>query len=494
MSMMGNGELRISLLLISTAAILGGCATVPPETANAQSRASEATQSRTNSGNDEYDGWLFKSLTGRKTADKPAAANANRTASASSGVQQASATMPASNESSPWVPGPASPSAQGMPAATSGPVLFPNAAEKTIAGPPPSVPAELPAHPAGAVSIGDVKAEEEKKSFEWSDLAPENIYKNAKAAAGYGPNEAIARTALGEGKTLFIEKKYAEAIAKFATAADRWPDSPLEEDALFLKGESEFFADRYPKAHDTYGGLLKKYSNTRYLDTVMARQFALGRYWEQLQDKTPKWPVTPNVTDGSRPLFDTFGYAVQAYERVRLHDPTGPLADDSLMALANAYFRRGQFENAAYNYELLMKEYPNSEFQAKAHVLGLQAKMRVYQGTMYVQGPLDDAKKIADQTLDQFSKDLGPERERVAQARAQIVEEKANREFALAQYYEQKKYYGAARMYYQSVIAEYPSTDRAKQARARLEAIRHEPDSPPNHFSWLTDWFEPPKK
>src|SRR3990172_2006816 len=101
----------------------------------------------------------------------------------------------------------------------------------------------------------------------------------------------------GDLQTLFRDKKYKEAAGKFATAADRWPDSPLEEDALFLKGESEFFADQYPKAHDTYGGLMKKYSNTRHLDTVVRREFAIGHYWEQLQDAKPTWPVTPNVTD-----------------------------------------------------------------------------------------------------------------------------------------------------------------------------------------------------
>ena len=103
--------------------------------------------------------------------------------------------------------------------------------------------------------------------------------------------------------------------------------------------ESEFFSDQYPKAHDTYGGLLKKYTNTRYLDTVAAREFALGRYWEQLQDAKPTVAASPNATDGSRPMFDTFGYAIQAYERVRLNDPTGPLADAAVMAMGNAYFR-----------------------------------------------------------------------------------------------------------------------------------------------------------
>ena len=252
----------------------------------------------------------------------------------------------------------------------------------SAAGPPPAIPAALPPPPSGAISISAIKLkEEEKKGFELSDLAPENIYKNMKKAAGYGPDENFAKATMEEGKALFNAKKYKEAGAKFATAADRWPDSPLEEDALFLQGESEFFSDQYPKAHDTFGGLLKKYSNTRHLDTVMRREFAIGLYWEQLYTAKPTWPVTPNVTEKSRPMFDTFGYAVQAYERIRMYDPQGPLADDSLMALGNAYFGRGQWGDAAYNYDLLCKEYPNSEHQLNAHLFGLQANMRAVSGS-----------------------------------------------------------------------------------------------------------------
>lgn len=470
---MSSAGSRIGLTLTCALVVLGGCASVPPAPPQAQN------QSKT--GNDEYEGWLFKSLTGRRAAPET---TQNTTAS---GVVQASATEPAPNGVGPWIPGPASPSASRTAASASGPEL-------TAAGPPPSIPPELPASTKAGFSIKDYKEKEEKKSgFQWSDLDPSNIYKNAKKAAGYGPNEQIARTTKQEGEALFRDKKYKEAAAKFATAADRWPDTPLEEDALFLKGESEFFSDQYPKVHDTFGGLLKKYTNTRHLDTVMKREFDMGLYWERLHENKPKWPVTPNVTDGSRPMFDTFGYAVQAFERIRMHDPTGPLADDSLMALGNAYLRREQFEEAAYNYDLLIKEYPNSEHQMKAHEFGLQAKMRVYQGTMYVGGPLKDARKIADRTLTQYGEKLGPERERVAKARAQIVEEMANRDYALGQYYEGHKYFGAARMYYDSVIKEYPNTEKAKEAQARLQAIRGEPDSPPNHFKWLTERFESKK-
>jgi TolA-binding protein len=483
---MSSERARLLLMLACILSVLGGCAGVPP--------APPHTQNGAASGGDEYDGWLFKSLTGRGNKESSAAQQVPPQGAATTPTASAWPAQPGA--AGPLIPGPASPSASGMagPPTTGSPVIF--APGETVAGPPPSIPAELPSAPGGAVSIGDIKGKEEekKKGFELSDLAPENIYKGLKAAAGYGPNEQVARAAMQEGKALYRDKKYKEAAAKFAVAADRWPDSPLEEDALFLQGDSEFFSDQYRKAHDTYGGLLKKYSNSRYLDTVAAREFSIGRYWEQKYDAKPTWPTTPNLTDDSLPRFGTFSYAIQAYERVRQYDPTGPLADASVMALGNAYFRQGQFEDAAQHYDTLRKEYPNSKYQMNAHLLDLQAKMRVYQGTLYDETALKDAGKIADQTLAQFSDKLGTERARVAQARAQILEEKANRDFVRAEYYEQHKYYGAARFYYKGVIDEYPSTERAKEARTRMEKIRTEPDEPPNHFAWLTGIFETKKR
>lgn len=354
-----------------------------------------------------------------------------------------------------------------------------------VATPPPMLPAELP-----DASLSQAAApKEENNGFDWSDLEPENVYKSLKAAAGYGPNEGIARATMKEGRSLFAEKKYAEAAGKFASAADRWPDSPLEEDAMFLLAESYFFSDQYPKAHDVYGRLLKKYGNTRHLDTVVAREFALGRYWEQLHRAKPLWPIAPNATDASRPQFDTFGNAMDAYQRVQIHDPIGPLADDSLMATASAYFRNGQYEKAAYYYDLLRKEYPNSPFQKQAHLLAVQAKLRIYQGNLYDGKPLEEAGQIADQTLTQFGPQLGEERQRVLETRGQILERQAERDYAVAQFYETKKAFGAARYYYQEILNDYPETRQAQQARARLEKIRDLPDNPPNRFAWLTDLF-----
>jgi outer membrane protein assembly factor BamD (BamD/ComL family) len=497
-----RGLTDLLLLAFSLAVISTGCVGGPWASSQVRAAAKDSSASDGYGEGSDSGGWLFPWLSGRKlganeTSRTPAQPQPN---AAMSPTQPSDMANPGNSQpvvqTSALQPDPSA-SISG-PSAVVSTVATPAIGEDnsrefpvsilppqpTIVTPPPKI---LPDPPPTPSSYAD-PTKDKDEDF-WAKLAPENVYKSIKKATGYGPNETIARADFKAGQDLFRQKKFSEAADKFKTAADHWPDTPLEEDALFMLAESQFFSDQYPKAHDAYAKLLKKYTNTRHLDWAVRREFAIGRYWEQLDDYQRKWPTTPNLTDKSRPLFDTFGYAVQAYQNVRMYDPAGPLADDSLMATAVAYFRRGQFESAAEDFDLLRREYPNSEFQKYAHILDLQAKMRVYQGKYYDPTALTEAGEIADQTMAQFGAQLGAEQARVVKAKRQILEEKANREFAMAQYYEKQKYYGAARYYYQGLIQAYPTTQRANDAREKLEALKGLPDEPPNRFKWLTDLF-----
>jgi len=448
---MSTQGLSVPVVFALALGLCGGCAGVPPVPTDAQSPPPAARSTSGSGYCDDDEGWLFDRLTGR---DRSASSQ-----NAPSGVIPASATEPAAK--------------------------------------PPA-----PASPATAAAAAP-KGDDGDSGFDASKLKPKSIYSSIKKAFGYGPNEAKAKAALKEGEVVFRQAaellrrqqhaeataKFEEAAAKFKTAAARSPDSPLEEDALFLLGESRFFSDQYSKSHDTYGELLKKYDNTRSLDTAMAREFAIGRLWEEQYAKHPRPPIVPNLTDKTQPTFDTFGNALDAYARIRQYDPIGPLADDAVMATANAYFRKKRFEEAAFHYDLIRKEYPKSEHQAKAHILGLQSKLRVYQGPRYDGKPLSDASEIAAQTLTQFRGELGEEESRMLQARQRITELKAARDLAMAEYYDKKRCYGAARFYYQDLIRRYPLTPQARRAQARLEEISGRPDVPPNRFKWLSDLF-----
>jgi len=173
-----------------------------------------------------------------------------------------------------------------------------------------------------------------------------------------------------------------------------------------------------------------------------------------------------------------------------MYDPTGPLADDAVMASANSYFVRELYGDAAQQYDLLRTEYTKSEHQLKAHLLSIESWQRLYQGGYYDSGPLKKAGEVADQALVQFGAELGAERPRVIEAKNKIVEEMANRDWMIGQYYDKRKYYRAARFYYESILREYPQTAAAGAAQTRLAEIRDLPDVPKNRFKWLTDTFE----
>ncbi|NDC62862.1 MAG: hypothetical protein EBZ59_02500 [Planctomycetia bacterium] len=326
----------------------------------------------------------------------------------------------------------------------------------------------------------------------WDYFKGENIRRRWKKILGRGPNEPIARRALAAGDALFRERKYAEAIKKYRVAIDRWPDSTIEEDALWQLAECWFFTDKYPKAEDCYDELVKKYANTRHLDRIAQRQFLIAKYWIALDEEFHYWTIVPNVADRSRPLFDTRGRAIKAFDHVRINDPRGPLADDSVMAQANAHFVERQWIDADYFYTLLRNEYPDSDFLLQAHLLGLQSKLRAYQGAGYEGGILDEAEVLADQTLVQFPDKLGKDdEERLVRTRAEIAAQQALRHWKRAEFYAKGKHYTSARIYYALIARDYPKTMLAQQARDRLGAINGLADVSDDPFPMLTRVLNP---
>jgi len=309
--------------------------------------------------------------------------------------------------------------------------------------------------------------------------------KRFKKLIGKGPNEPLAKQADADGDTLFRAEKYHEAAKKYEIAYERWPDSPLEEEAFYKAGEAYFFANEYPMADDVYSALMKKYQGTSHLDNVSARRFAIARYWEAKYDQNPRWPFTPQWKDKTQPHFDTAGHALKCYENIRLQDPTGPLADDAVMTTANFHFTHSHWEDADYWYRHLREEFPKSEHQFNAHFFGLQASLHRYQGAYYTDKPLETSDDIADQLLAQFDRELGDDKESVLKARAEVQAQYALREFQMGEYYYNTKWFGAAKAHFRNVVEEYPQTRLAEDSRKRIDDCKGKPEVPTPPFAWL---------
>lgn len=322
-------------------------------------------------------------------------------------------------------------------------------------------------------------------------LDPRVSYRKAREAAGYGPNEQVARDALAEAEQLLKQGEYSKAADACERALDRLPGSTIAHRAQFLLGECYFWQDKYVAARDAYDKLVSEQPNTRDLDTLIERQWEIARYWESHHfDYKPEPSLRPNFFDKTRPRLDTVGHAIKTYESIRLNDPTGPRADDAIMKTAGIYFRRGQFADADYHYTLLRTEYPRSEHQFDAHILGLQSKLRKYLGPDYDGTSLKEATALLKKIRTQFAGRLtDEEKDRLKQAQAEVQLAIETRELRMAEYYDNTEQYGAARQIYHRIARERSGSPVGERAAARLAELGGKPDDPPTRMAWFVDLF-----
>jgi outer membrane protein assembly factor BamD (BamD/ComL family) len=293
---------------------------------------------------------------------------------------------------------------------------------------------------------------------------------------------------------IYEKKDYPAAEKAFKAIAKKYKDQPIEEDALFMRGEAQFRQKHYAAADDSYQKLMVKYPSTRHLEHSTRRLFAIATIWlnpdgsmksdklmrisaeevaEPKMSVSPEerseWPLVPNLTDDTRPLFDTRGRALLSLKAIWQHDPLGELADDALVMTAAHYLRVGDYREADYYFGILREEYAKSEHAANAFVLGSHVKLMNYQGARYDGKILNDADNLVRSTLNLYPN--VPQKERLTEELAHIREEAAKRDWAKVELYRRKSKLKAAALYCEVLIQDYPNSIYAEKARGYLAEL-----------------------
>ena len=124
-----------------------------------------------------------------------------------------------------------------------------------------------------------------------------------------------------------------------------------------------------------------EYPATDYIEALVTREYEIAQLWiTQVDPQAPDDKRLPWVArlDGRLPPFATRKFAVQALEHVRHNDPTGPLADDAAIKIADYYMKRHEFDTAAQYYAQIVVEYPKSPLCAYARRAAFNARIRSY--------------------------------------------------------------------------------------------------------------------
>jgi len=321
------------------------------------------------------------------------------------------------------------------------------------------------------------------------------IFRNIPGLGERKVDKELARTKLKEANELYQaavasqgddqKELFRKAAKTYVEAAKQWASSSLEQDAYFMAAESYFFAEDYPKAEDYYVKLIKEYPRTRYQDRVDQRRMEIGNYWLQFPDKF----YHVNWTDKKRPWNDTQNHGKRVLEKMLLDSPTGRLADDVTMDIANTEFKRENWNEALDRYRDLITVYTDSPHQFDAHFLGAKSALLAYQGAQYSSEPLEQADKLLKQMVRQFPKQSSERKEPIAEMLAEVKYRQAERLYDEATYRNNKQEYAAAIVYCDRIIENYSETPFAQKAQEIIDKADGKPSVPTPYLHWMTYAF-----
>ncbi len=351
--------------------------------------------------------------------------------------------------------------------------------------------------------IDVVQLEEEKdetageflqRQFEWmigrGKSRPASIRLLADAEQVYNRATNARATGNGVNSDDEIESLYLEAAKIYDSSAQRWSNSNLHEDALFMAAESYFFGQRYPEADDRYERLLKDYPKSRYLDQIQQRRFSIAHYWLQTDQLDHQKFYEFNLMNPTLPWRDQFNFGVRILDQIRLDDPTGDIADDATLLAADACLEIGRYHQADNLFSDLIKTFPSSEHQFRAHRAAIQTKLLRYRGPEYGDTALLESEKLLKQVHRQFPQQARQQQQELVRLKAEIHYKKAEREWSTGQFFDERASYAAAQIYYRTLVKEYADTPFAVPARKRLLEIEGKPAQPRQRFQWLANLFD----
>jgi outer membrane protein assembly factor BamD len=277
-----------------------------------------------------------------------------------------------------------------------------------------------------------------------------------------------AKDQLDVAQKAFDEKDYGLSLRAARRTVVQWPLSDYSPDAQYLMGRCYEAKGSYERAFNEYQKILEKFPKFSRYPEVLARQYEianhfLGGAWFKL------WGVIP--------AFPSMDKTANMYQTIIKNGPYSDVAAQAQLNIGEArekkisWWTSPDYPKAVKAYEQAADRYHDrKDVSADAlYKAGLaynkQAKTSEYD---------QNAAAQAIATFNDFMA-LHPDDPRVPEAK-KIIEalriEQARGNFEIAKYYERKKHWEGALVYYNEVLLKDPSSTYADEAKSRIEILK----------------------
>jgi len=256
------------------------------------------------------------------------------------------------------------------------------------------------------------------------------------------------------------EKDYKEAIREYKKLLKHFPRSVEAPDAQFFIGKALEDQDELLDAYKEYQLVIDKYPFSNRSADVIQRQYNIG---EKLlegkgnQGKVMKVLIGPNFN------------IIEIFRQVIKNAPYSELAPKSQYKIGLYMMEQQMYMEARDEFEKLLNDYSESEW-TKA------AKYQIALADAARSGDAEYDQKITQSAVEEFEEfvEQYPNAKLSDNAKSKILElrnKEAENNFNIAQFYEKRRNYKSAKIYYQIVVDEFETSPWATRALNRISEL-----------------------
>ena len=258
---------------------------------------------------------------------------------------------------------------------------------------------------------------------------------------------------------LYRAKQFEKAVTELKKVIKHYPRAREAAEAQFYLGVIEEEESNFSKAFKNYQTLVEQYPFSERFGEVIQRQYNIGM--KLLEGKGRK-----SFFQGA---LGNEALVVEIFRTVIKNSPYGQYAAPAQYNIAIYLQEKGLLQEARDEFEKTINDYPESEWAQTARYQIALSDAKRSSGASYEQ----KVTKVAIQELEGVLKD-NPEAElsNEAKRRIKVLKEKeAQQHFLVAEFYEKRKEYRAARIYYNKIIENYKNTPWAPKALNKIRDI-----------------------
>ncbi len=269
---------------------------------------------------------------------------------------------------------------------------------------------------------------------------------------------ALLRQLINKGKN----KDAVDLAEKFI---EKYPDSPLNEQAIILGGQAEMNRDHYWQAYEWYEKYLTRYPSGEFYERALNREYEIGEAFL----KGKKRLVLKFLWLSAEPE------GIEILNRVAEHAPSTAIAEQSLLRIAQFHMDKKEYPEAVAAYDHYLTLFPKAPKASFAMLRAARAMYASYRGPEFDEVPLVDAQTRFREFAQRYPITAG--QEGVNEMLRIIHAARGQRYYVTAQFYERTHHNDSAIFYFNRAALEYSDTDWANKAKFDLRRLGAKTDA-----------------